>query len=195
MAAVRAGSRGLRAATRRGVVAHAGRAPAARPVVDAVLGAGAVQLIGALPAAAEAGKLFDFDATLPIMAGQFLLLMVVLDKTWFSPVGAVLDERDEKIRGMLASVQDNSDDISSMEAEAKACVADARAAAQAMMAEKKKGAEAETTAKLKALKDELDAEYSALLSQLEAEKEQAYADLKPKVEELASSIVSKLVPA
>merc|ERR1719487_2133893 len=193
MAAVRAGSRGLRAATRRGVVAHAGRAPAARPVVDAVLGAGAVQLIGALPAAAEAGKLFDFDATLPIMAGQFLLLMVVLDKTWFSPVGAVLDERDEKIRGMLASVQDNSDDISSMEAEA--CVADARAAAQAMMAEKKKGAEAETTAKLKALKDELDAEYSALLSQLEAEKEQAYADLKPKVEELASSIVSKLVPA
>lgn len=30
----------------------------------------------ALPAYAEAGKLFDFNLTLPVMAVQFLLLMV-----------------------------------------------------------------------------------------------------------------------
>ncbi len=36
----------------------------------------------ALPAAAEAGKLFDFNLTLPVMAGEILLLMVFLDKFW-----------------------------------------------------------------------------------------------------------------
>jgi F-type H+-transporting ATPase subunit b len=55
----------------------------------------------ALPAHAEAGKIFDFNLTLPIMAGQFLLLMVFLDKFWFSPVGKVLDERDGYIRDQL----------------------------------------------------------------------------------------------
>ena len=32
------------------------------------------------------------------MASEFLLLMVVLEKTWFTPVGKVLDERDGMIR-------------------------------------------------------------------------------------------------
>ncbi len=55
----------------------------------------------ALPAHADAGKIFDFNLTLPIMAGQFLLLMVFLDKFWFGPVGKVLDERDGYIRDQL----------------------------------------------------------------------------------------------
>ena len=55
----------------------------------------------ALPAHAEAGKIFDFNLTLPVMVGQFLLLMVFLDKFWFGPVGKVLDERDAKIRSLL----------------------------------------------------------------------------------------------
>jgi hypothetical protein len=35
------------------------------------------------------------------MTGQFLLLMVFLDKFWFTPVGKVLDERDGYIREQL----------------------------------------------------------------------------------------------
>lgn len=58
-------------------------------------------ILMALPAHADAGKIFDFNLTLPIMAGQFLLLMVFLDKFWFGPVGKVLDERDGYIREQL----------------------------------------------------------------------------------------------
>eukprot|EP00983_Pelagomonas_calceolata_P030119 943631-Pelagomonas_calceolata.AAC.2 len=36
------------------------------------------------------------------MMAQFLLLMVMLDKLWFTPVGRVLDERDALIRSKLA---------------------------------------------------------------------------------------------
>jgi F-type H+-transporting ATPase subunit b len=59
--------------------------PVAKPIVSAIV----ANALMALPAAAEAGKLFDFNLTLPIMAGELLLLMVFLDKFWFGPVGKV----------------------------------------------------------------------------------------------------------
>ena len=63
----------------------------------------AAQATALVPAAhAEAGKLFDFDLTLPIIATEFLLLMTILDKTVFGPVGKALDDRDELIRSQLA---------------------------------------------------------------------------------------------
>lgn len=62
-------------------------------------------LIATLPAHAEAGKIFDFNLTLPIMVTEFLLLMVFLEKTWFTPVGKVLDKRDKDLREKLGSVK------------------------------------------------------------------------------------------
>ena len=109
----------------------------------AAVTAAAVQLVAALPAGAE-GKLFDFNATLPVMIGQFLILMVLLDKTWFSPVGKVLDDRDAKIRALLAGVQDNSSELSKLEEEGKTLLADARSAASELMEAAKSKAEAST---------------------------------------------------
>ena len=72
----------------------------------------AAQATALVPAAhAEAGKLFDFDLTLPIIATEFLLLMTILDKTVFGPVGKALDDRDELIRSQLAAVGDNSSEV------------------------------------------------------------------------------------
>ena len=65
-------------------------------------------LLATLPAQAEAGKIFDFNLTLPVMATQFLLLMVFLDKFWFTPVGQVLDNRDKLLREQLGSVKVHS---------------------------------------------------------------------------------------
>ena len=53
--------------------------------------AAVVNVLAVLPAHADAGKIFDFNLTLPIMATQFLLLMVFLEKTWFTPVGKALE--------------------------------------------------------------------------------------------------------
>jgi F-type H+-transporting ATPase subunit b len=63
----------------------------------------------ALPSlAGEPGKIFDFNLTLPIIATEFLLLMVILDKTVFGPVGKAIDDRDKLIRDQLSAVGDNS---------------------------------------------------------------------------------------
>ena len=106
----------------------------------------------AMPASAEAGKLFDFNLTLPIMAGQFLLLMVFLDKAWFTPVGKVLDERDALIRDKLASVKGDSAELSALLAEAEKVLKEARAAANAAVANAKAETQAEQNAKLALLK-------------------------------------------
>jgi hypothetical protein len=45
------------------------------------------------------------------MMGEFLLLMVFLDKFWFGPVGAVLDARDKELRSKLSLVKDNGSEV------------------------------------------------------------------------------------
>ena len=161
---------------------------------NAVMPAVFSQLLIALPAhAEEAGKLFDFDYTLPIMAAQFLLLMVVLDKTWFNPVGKVLDDRDEKLRTLLAGVQDNTADITAKEDEASKLVNEARAAAATIIADAKKEAETEGTEKLNALKKKLDAQYESAMAEIDAEEVQARKDLEPEIEKLAKQIVDKVM--
>merc|ERR1719359_1316695 len=169
----------------------AGPGAASRAPLGAAVTAAAVQLVAALPAGAE-GKLFDFNATLPVMIGQFLILMVLLDKTWFSPVGKVLDDRDAKIRALLAGVQDNSSELTKLEEEGKTLLADARSAASELMEAAKSKAEASTAEELTLLKTKQASEMSALMAQLETDREQAQKDLEPKVQELAGEILAKL---
>ena len=68
------------------------------------LAATVANLVTMLPAEAATGKIFDFNLTFFFMIGEFLLLMVFLEKTWFTPVGKVLDDRDSYIRDKLSSV-------------------------------------------------------------------------------------------
>merc|ERR550514_2507815 len=91
----------------------------------------------ATPAHSDAGKIFDFNATLPIMAAQFIFLMIFLDATWFGPVGNVLDERDATIRARLGCARSGADELDSLQKEAEALLKDARTEAQAKIAEAK----------------------------------------------------------
>ena len=42
--------------------------------------------------------MFDFDATLPMMALQFVLLAIILNAIFYKPLNKVLDERADYIR-------------------------------------------------------------------------------------------------
>ena len=53
-----------------------------------------------------AGGLFDFNATLPLMAAQFILLTVVLTFILYKPVAKVIDERESYINGNLTTASD-----------------------------------------------------------------------------------------
>lgn len=52
------------------------------------------------------GGLFDFDATLPLVAIQFLLLMVLLNILLYNPLLNVIEERKEYILTNLSKASD-----------------------------------------------------------------------------------------
>jgi F-type H+-transporting ATPase subunit b len=52
------------------------------------------------------GGLFDFNATLPLVAIQFLLLMVILNAIFYTPLSAAITERNDFILNNLAKASE-----------------------------------------------------------------------------------------
>jgi F-type H+-transporting ATPase subunit b len=52
------------------------------------------------------GGLFDFNATLPLVAIQFVLLMLILNIILYSPLLAIIEERQEYILNNLAKASE-----------------------------------------------------------------------------------------
>lgn len=52
------------------------------------------------------GGLFDFDATLPLVAVQFLLLMLVLNAIFYTPLLTIITERNNYIFNNLAKASE-----------------------------------------------------------------------------------------
>ena len=63
-------------------------------------------LVQMLAISEGAGGLFDFNATLPLMALQFVLLTVVLTFVFYKPVSTVLEERETLINTNLSSASE-----------------------------------------------------------------------------------------
>lgn len=160
-----------------------------RPAVGLVLS----NAVLAAPAFAEAGKIFDFNATLPLMAGQFLLLMIVLDKLIYSPVGKILDERDADLRTKLEAVKDNAGDLMKFTNEADSIIRAARDEAAAEIAQAKAAAESESAQKIAAAKAKLDAELKSAVAALEQQRAASMASIEAEVNKLSDTIVSKVL--
>lgn len=150
----------------------------------------------AMPAFAEEvkGKIFDFNLTLPIIAVQFLLLMVALDNIWFKPVSKVMDSRDEEIRKKLVGVRDNSGEIKQLQVEAEGLIKTARAEASRQMNSMKKELAAELDAKLQAYRARIEKELDTALVNLETQKVETLKSLDSQVAALSDEIVKKVIP-
>ena len=62
------------------------------------------------------GGLFDLDATLPLVAVQFILLMIILNAILYNPLAKLLQERDEYIninKTEAAKLRSENDKLSS----------------------------------------------------------------------------------
>ncbi|KAK3266095.1 hypothetical protein CYMTET_25257 [Cymbomonas tetramitiformis] len=144
---------------------------------------------------AMAGELFDFNLTLPIIMGQYLVLMVILDKLIFAPVGEVLDNRDSELRSKLVAVKDNSSELDALAEEAAAILKAARADAQEAIQSAKSKTEKECAEKLSTANNKMQKELATALSNLEKQKQESLGNLDAQVEALASEIVKKVLPA
>lgn len=141
------------------------------------------------------GGLFDFDATLPVMAIQFLVLAALLNKLFYKPIGQAIDDRSDYIRTNLVDAkerQQKAEDLATqyeqelrdVRREAQDVIAKAQAEAQKVVADEVKSAQAEALA---------EREKAAL--EIEAQRESAFKSLEQQVDSLSQAIASKLVGA
>ncbi|KAM0836771.1 hypothetical protein ACQ4PT_028663 [Festuca glaucescens] len=185
-------------------VASSSSAPPPRPrsllkqlpgLVATAAAAAVASPLPALAAQIEKAKLFDFDLTLPAITIEFLLLMVALDKLYFTPLGNFMDERDAKIRAELGGVKDASEEVRQLEEQAQAILKAARAEIAAALNKMKKETTKELEAKLDEGRQRVEAELMEALSNLEAQKEEAVKALDAQIASLSDEIVKKVLPS
>lgn len=153
----------------------------------------AANIIMAMPAAAG-GKLFDFNATLPAMVGEFLLLMVFLDKFWFGPVGKVLDERDALLREKLGSVKDNSSELGKLASEAEGILKAARSEVAANITSQKNTKQAELDKLYYAAKDKITKEVETSIAAVEKESQALLKTLDAQVDKVSGEVLKRVLP-
>merc|ERR1712039_333585 len=134
------------------------------------------------------------NATLPAMVAQFLLLMVFLDKTWFDPVGKIMDEREEKIRANWNIMKNSNNDLESRQKEAEKMLQDTRNKAKSTFAEAKTEMTEKKESRLKVEKLKLDDELAREVFTIEFETLTIQAELDLQVNELSQQIIKRVLP-
>ncbi|MGD1896097.1 MAG: F0F1 ATP synthase subunit B' [Phormidesmis sp.] len=147
----------------------------------------------AVEAVEEGGGLFDLNATLPLMAIQFLILMAVLNAILYKPLGNAIDERDAYVRNAKAGAaerlakaekmaEEYEQSLADTRREARSVIENAQAEAQQIAAEKQAAAQQEAAAQREAVQKELDEQKASALGQLEQQ-----------VDSLSDQILGKLL--
>ncbi|HGY5531759.1 MAG TPA: F0F1 ATP synthase subunit B' [Prochlorococcus sp.] len=130
-----------------------------------------------------AGGLFDFDATLPLMALQVVLLTFVLNALFFKPVGRVVEEREGYVKTSRAEAKQKLAEAEKLESDLKEQLKAARLAAQKLIQEAEQDSDqlyrealavatADANAAREKARQEIDAQRDSALSQLEGDAKQ-----------------------
>jgi len=140
-----------------------------------------------------AGGLFDFNATLPLMAIQFVLLMVVLTFIFYKPVSKVLDDREQYISGNLTQASEKLIKADELYSQYDEQLKTAKVGAQATIAQAEKEAKDAVALEIGQARDDAAKLIERTNKELEAQKSLALEKLETQVDELSQLIKEKLL--
>lgn len=137
--------------------------------------------------------MFDFDATLPLMALQFLLLSALLNAIFYKPLTKVLDDRDNYIRTNNLEAGERLAKAERLTKDYQLQLASARKQAQEIVAAA--GAEAQkiSAEKIAQAQQEAQAQREQAASEVEQQKQEALRSLEGQVDALSLQILEKLL--
>ena len=140
-----------------------------------------------------AGGLFDFNATLPLMGIQFILLTVVLTFIFYKPVSKVIDERETYINGNLTTASEKLIKADELYKEYDEQLKTARVSAQAIIAQSEKEAKDIVAVEINQARQDATKLIERTNKDLEAQKSLALQQLETQVDELSQLIKEKLL--
>jgi F-type H+-transporting ATPase subunit b len=140
-----------------------------------------------------AGGLFDFNATLPLMAIQFILLTVVLTFIFYKPVAKVIDDRETYINGNLTQASDKLIKADELYKQYDEQLKTARVNAQSVIAKSEKEAKDVVALEIGQARTDAAKLIEQTNKELEAQKSLALQQLETQVDELSQLIKEKLL--
>jgi F-type H+-transporting ATPase subunit b len=139
--------------------------------------------------------MFDFDATLPMMAVQFLLLVVILNAVFFKPLTKVIDERNGYILTNDAAAKERFSKSQALAEQYERELADARRQYQTIIGEAQAEAQKLAAQSIAQAQQEAQAQREQAQKELEQQKQQAMSSLEQDVHVLSGQIIAKLLSA
>jgi len=150
-------------------------------------------LLHIIAVAEGAGGLFDFNATLPLMAIQFILLTVVLTFVFYKPVAKVLEEREVSISTNLADASTKLLKADELYKQYDEQLKTARSNAQVVIAESEKEAKEIVASEINQARQDAANLIQQTNKEIEAQKSLALQKLETQVDELSQLINEKLL--
>nr|WDA99121.1 ATP synthase CF0 B' subunit [Gronococcus sybilensis] len=141
------------------------------------------------------GGLFDFNATLPLIALQFLILTFLLNLSFYRPVTKVLDERDKYIKDTLESASDSLKEAESLSSRYEEKLAEARKEAQTSIKSSQQEAQSIVEKEITQAQEEANQLIQNSTEQLDTQKEKALIQLESEVHSLTRKVYNKLLGA
>lgn len=137
--------------------------------------------------------MFDFDATLPLMALQFLLLSALLNAIFYKPLTKVLDDRDNYIRTNNLEAGERLAKAERLTKDYQLQLASARKQAQEIVAAAQAEAQKISAEKIAQAQQEAQAQREQAASEIEQQKQEALRSLSGQVDALSRQILEKLL--
>lgn len=152
-----------------------------------------VLLVSELNETISKGGLFDFNATLPLMALQFLLLTLVLNFLYYKPVSNVLDNREEYIRNSLTSASASLVKADELTKTYEFELSESRKSAQKIIKTAQEEAQLVVSEKIKEAQKNAEKLLLDAYEELNVQKTQALKSLEIQVDILSDQIQKKLL--
>jgi F-type H+-transporting ATPase subunit b len=137
--------------------------------------------------------MFEFDATMPLMAVQFLLLAVVLNAVFYKPLTKALDERDEYIRKNNVDARERLSKSEMLIKQYEQQISDARKQSQAIVEQAQADARSINAQKIAEAQREVQAQKEQAANEIEQQKQAAMSSLEQQVDALSRQILEKIV--
>jgi F-type H+-transporting ATPase subunit b len=139
------------------------------------------------------GGLFDFNATLPVMAIQILVLTFFLNLIFYKPVEKILHERDEAIRNQLTRTSEMLTKAENITKQYELELSQERKEAQSIITSAQKSAQEIVAMEIKQAQKDTEQLVSEATTQLYSQKEKALKTLEEQVGILSEQIKNKLI--
>ena len=139
------------------------------------------------------GGLFDINATLPLMAIQFLLLAAILNILFYKPLGKAIDERAGYVQGQLKNAKEQKEKSLALAQQYEQELKEVRKQSQDIIAVAQAEAQKIVSEQSQSAQQEVIAERQKASEQIEAERAEAMTSLEQEVQALSQQILSKVM--